>query len=183
MPVCSAIRSRLVKSSAELRNRPNSDDGDDEPGTGQSNSPPRGCSHRTNHPHRPDRGIRNNRCCRRHPRRRRRSAFAYFARHRIDNTLQQIGSDSNVLAFDVDTVSLPCHQHHQPLISGELFHPKTTPFASPWISDAAVTTTVVVFDVVAIGRCRDRVTFFPGVSYFFTVKTLFQCILLSSGRQ
>lgn len=52
-----------------------------------------------------------------------------------------IGADSNVLAnhaIHVDTVSLPCHQHRQSLISGEL-RPKTTPFALPWINDAAVT--------------------------------------------
>jgi hypothetical protein len=62
-------------------------------------------------------------------------------------------------AINVDTVSLPCHHHHQSLISGE-FYLKTTPFALPWISDAAVTTTSIVVDVVITGRHRSYSFFF-----------------------
>lgn len=130
-------------------------------------APPRGRSHRTNHP-------------RRHTARPRYSQLTAAAAHTAAVAVDPrsrilpgtksithfpIGSDSNVLAcraIRVDTVSLPCHHNHQPLISGE-FYLKTTPFALSWISDAtATTTTSIAVDVVITGRRRPH-SFFPRI--------------------
>lgn len=131
MPVRSAIRSRLPKSSAGLRDRPTPTTTSPAPDRQRTAPRPQPSDEPPARTHDPT------------------AVFAISAaavdtaavadqRSRIlpgtkSITHFPIGTDSNVLAnraVHVDTVSLPCHHHRQSLISGEL-RPKTTPFALP----------------------------------------------------